>query len=175
VVQEPRESGQEVVAYYRTIASGNLVIKNAAKRDRVSAKLSGMFCFEMETAGLMNSFPCLVICGIWDYADSQPYAAGTAAAYAKDILSMITPADIARARTADDAIKSVDRKINDVDKKTNILLSKIDMAKLLTAKGASSDSHIEEHNSICLLNTHTELLHDIHGCVNDKNGKPVFC
>src|SRR3989440_3608490 len=46
--------------------------------------------FEMEAAGLMDSFPCLVIRGICDYADShendrwQPYAAAVAAAYAKN-------------------------------------------------------------------------------------------
>lgn len=46
----------------------------------------------MEAAGLMDNFPCLVIRGICDYADShknkrwQPYAAATAAAYAKDLL-----------------------------------------------------------------------------------------
>jgi transcription initiation factor TFIIIB Brf1 subunit/transcription initiation factor TFIIB len=50
----------------------------------------------------MNSFPCLVIRGICDYADShknkrwQPYAAGTAAAYAKELLSMIPPAKVAK-------------------------------------------------------------------------------
>jgi nucleoside phosphorylase len=43
----------------------------------------------------MDSFPCLVIRGICDYADShknkiwQPYAAATAAAYAKELLHVI--------------------------------------------------------------------------------------
>jgi hypothetical protein len=43
----------------------------------------------------MESFPCLVIRGICDYADShknkawQPYAAATAAAYAKELLLVI--------------------------------------------------------------------------------------
>jgi predicted benzoate:H+ symporter BenE len=46
----------------------------------------------MEAAGVMNTFPCLVIRGICDYADSykdkrwQHYAAATAAAYAKLLL-----------------------------------------------------------------------------------------
>jgi nucleoside phosphorylase len=44
---------------------------------------------------MMDSFPCLVIRGICDYADShknkiwQPYAAATAAAYAKELLIVI--------------------------------------------------------------------------------------
>ena len=81
--------------HYGTIASGNQVMRSAAERDRVSAELGGVLCFEMEAAGLMNSFPCLVIRGICDYADShknkrwQPYAAATAACYAKELLGEV--------------------------------------------------------------------------------------
>jgi nucleoside phosphorylase len=77
--------------HYGTIASGNLVIKDGLKRDQLE-KEHGILCFEMEAAGLMNTFPCLVIRGICDYSDShknkrwQPYAAATAAAYAKVLL-----------------------------------------------------------------------------------------
>jgi hypothetical protein len=45
----------------------------------------------------MNQFPCLVIRGICDYADSHKnkewlgYAAMVAAAYAKELLSVIHP------------------------------------------------------------------------------------
>jgi nucleoside phosphorylase len=96
VTREARR--QHVVVHYGTIASGNQVIKTATERDRLSTELGGVLCFEMEAAGLMNSFPCLVIRGICDYADShknkqwQMFAAGTAAAYAKEILSVI-PSD----------------------------------------------------------------------------------
>jgi nucleoside phosphorylase len=95
--RQPRESEDEVVVHCGTIASGNQEMRNAAERDEVSAALGGVLCFEMEAAGLMNSFPCLVIRGICDYADShknmkwQPYAAATAAAYAKEVLSAIPP------------------------------------------------------------------------------------
>ncbi|XP_014558524.1 hypothetical protein COCVIDRAFT_25002 [Bipolaris victoriae FI3] len=101
LAREP--SRREVVVHYGTIASGNQVIKTAVERDRLSAELGGVLCFEMEAAGLMNSFPCLVIRGICDYADShknkqwQMYAAGTAAAYAKEVLSMI-PSDQVQAQ-----------------------------------------------------------------------------
>lgn len=49
----------------------------------------------MEAAGLMNDFPCVVIRGICDYADShknerwQPYAAAVAAAYGRELLEQI--------------------------------------------------------------------------------------
>jgi nucleoside phosphorylase len=48
----------------------------------------------------MNDFPCLVIRGISDYADSrkidrwQPYAAATAAAYAKELLSVVSVQEV---------------------------------------------------------------------------------
>jgi nucleoside phosphorylase len=95
--RQPRESEEEVVVHYGTIASGNQVMRSAAERNRVSAELGGVLCFEMEAAGLMNNFPCLVVRGICDYADShknkrwQPYAAGAAAAYAKELLLVIPP------------------------------------------------------------------------------------
>ena len=64
----------------------------------------------MEAAGLMDSFPCLVIRGICDYADShknkkwQPYAAATAAAYMKELLSVIPP-DVAEVSSATDVVQ----------------------------------------------------------------------
>ncbi|KAF7593102.1 hypothetical protein BBP40_012047 [Aspergillus hancockii] len=86
--------------HYGTIASGNQVVRDAAERDRVSSHLGGVLCFEMEPAGRMNEFPCLVIRGICDYSGShknktwQPYAAGVAAAYAKELLSVIPPVEV---------------------------------------------------------------------------------
>lgn len=82
--------------HYGGIASGNRVIKNAQVRDDVSRKL-GAICFEMEAAGLIDHFHCLVIRGICDYCDShklknwQRYAAAVAAAYAREFL-LITSA-----------------------------------------------------------------------------------
>ncbi|WYZ44010.1 hypothetical protein EsH8_VII_000446 [Colletotrichum jinshuiense] len=80
--------------HYGLIASANKLMKNATIRDRLTAE-KGVLCFEMEAAGLMNHFPCLVIRGICDYSDShknkewQGFAAMTAAAYATDLLHQI--------------------------------------------------------------------------------------
>jgi hypothetical protein len=58
----------------------------------------------MEAAGLMNHLPCPVIRGICDYADShknekwQEYAALTAAVYAKQLLSVIPPPVLEKAK-----------------------------------------------------------------------------
>jgi nucleoside phosphorylase len=112
--REPRDSEEEVATHYGTIASGNQVIKDAAVRDKLSAELGGVLCFEMEAAGLMNSFPCLVVRGVCDYADShknkrwQASAAGMAAAYAKEVLLVIPPAEVAKLRTVDEAVESHD-------------------------------------------------------------------
>ncbi|KAF2180825.1 purine and uridine phosphorylase [Zopfia rhizophila CBS 207.26] len=82
--------------HYGLIASGNQLMKNALVRDTL-AEEKDVLCFEMEAAGLMNHFPCLVIRGICDYSDThknkgwQGYAAMTAAAYAKDLLYRIAP------------------------------------------------------------------------------------
>ncbi|KAH7108869.1 putative kinesin [Dendryphion nanum] len=110
--RQPRENN-EVAVHYGTIASGNQVIKDGKMRDKLSTELGGVLCFEMEAAGLMNIFPCLVIRGICDYADShknkrwQPYAAGTAAAYAKEVLLAVQPVEVAKARTLEDMIQGL--------------------------------------------------------------------
>jgi nucleoside phosphorylase len=97
--------------HYGTIGSADQVMRDAVLRDKWAQK-EKIICFEMEAAGkcfsatlltsiltlqsgLMDSFPCLVIRGICDYADShkntiwQPYAAATAASYAKELLLVI--------------------------------------------------------------------------------------
>jgi len=108
--RQPRDSEEEVVVHYGMIASGNQVMKNAAERDKLSAELGDILCFEMEAAGLMNSFPCLVIRGICDYADShknktwQPYAAGVAAAYAKELLSVIPATEVTESCTVEEVV-----------------------------------------------------------------------
>lgn len=86
--------------HYGAIVSGNQVMRDGAIRDQISSEFGEVLCFEMEAAGLINSFPCLVIRGICDYADShknkrwQPYAARIAAACAKELLRLIPAVDI---------------------------------------------------------------------------------
>ncbi|THX50331.1 purine and uridine phosphorylase [Aureobasidium pullulans] len=94
----PQRSMQDPIlkVHYGTIASGNQVIKSAQTRDNiVNALGSRILCFEMEAAGLMNTFQCLVIRGISDYCDShkhdkwQRYAAANAAAYTRELVLTI--------------------------------------------------------------------------------------
>lgn len=93
--------------HFGTIASGDQVMKDSAKRDLI-AKKHGIICFEMEAAGLVNRFPCLVIRGICDYCDShknkvwQPFAAAAAAAWAKELLRNIAPATLLRDTPVDE-------------------------------------------------------------------------
>jgi len=69
-------------------------MRSGVERERLKKEL-GVLCFEMEAAGLMDNFPCVVIRGICDYADShkdkrwQGYVAATAAACAKELLSIM--------------------------------------------------------------------------------------
>jgi len=96
--------------HYGTIGSSSLVIKDGISRERLKEDL-GILCVEMEAAGLMDRFSCLVIRGICDYADShknkrwQPYAAATAAAYAKELLSIVPAEEIVATAKAADALQ----------------------------------------------------------------------
>lgn len=99
--------------HYGIIASGNTLVKDAASRDRILADVGeDCICFEMEAAGLMNDFPCLVIRGICDYADShkndrwQRYASATAAAYAKELLAYVPAAEVQETKKAFEMLQS---------------------------------------------------------------------
>lgn len=99
IVQRADREDDTPQVFYGTILSGDMVIKNGQERDRIAADEKAI-CFEMEAAGLMNDFPCLVIRGISDYSDShkndrwQPYAAATAAAYAKELLITLSKQEV---------------------------------------------------------------------------------
>ncbi|KAJ0334969.1 hypothetical protein KNSL1_013677, partial [Colletotrichum chrysophilum] len=89
----PRASDDDdtfVVVHRGNIASGELVVKDALLRDTL-AQQDGLLCFEMEAAGAIADFPCLVVRGISDYCDSHKndmwhgYAAAVAAAYARQL------------------------------------------------------------------------------------------
>lgn len=99
--------------FYGTIASGNTLNKEPYSRDDIVEKAGQQcICFEMEAAGLMDSFPCLVIRGICDYSDShkndqwQRYAAATAAAYAKELLGFVPVRELRGIRRAVDVVGS---------------------------------------------------------------------
>lgn len=74
------------MVHYGTIGSANQVVKNRKTRDRLREDL-GLLCVEMEAAGIMDEFLCLVIRGICDYADSHKSKRWQE--YAKQLLSII--------------------------------------------------------------------------------------
>jgi nucleoside phosphorylase len=156
VERDPRKS-EEIVIHYGTIASGNQVMKDGVTRDKLSSELGGVLCFEMEAAGLVNNFQCLIIRGICDYADShknkkwQPYAAATAAACAKELLSLIPPTIVQT---------SVPDK---------------DLLKLLpSAPQAAFNSYDNQHDSLCLYNTRVDVLKEIMAWANGDDERCIF-
>ncbi|KAK0624459.1 hypothetical protein DIS24_g11207 [Lasiodiplodia hormozganensis] len=113
VERKPRKSSDPKV-HYGTIASGNVVVKNAEDRENLikhHPSASKCLCYEMEAAGVMNNFPCLVIRGICDYSDSHKndvwhnYAALVAAAFAKELLRNMARGAVEEAVMAKDWMK----------------------------------------------------------------------
>lgn len=99
VQREARED--DLMIHCGLVASGNQVIKDAILRDSLYRRFDEkLLCVEMEAAGLMNDFPCMVIRGICDYADShknkkwQDYAAAVAAACAKAYLTVVPVGEV---------------------------------------------------------------------------------
>ncbi|KAH8423977.1 uncharacterized protein LDX57_001733 [Aspergillus melleus] len=91
--RQPREV-QGPIVHYGLIASGHHLMRHGATRDELAHK-QGVICFETEATGLKDAAHYLVIRGVCDYADSHSstlwhsYAAVSAAAYAKEVLTFI--------------------------------------------------------------------------------------
>ena len=102
---------EDMRVHYGLIASGSQGITDARFRDNLDECLGGdVLCVETGAAGLMDDFPCLVIRGIGTYADSQTtdewqeYAAGVAAACAKELLQYVQPSDAVGERSRQDIL-----------------------------------------------------------------------
>jgi nucleoside phosphorylase len=91
-----QQDSPQPAVHFGLIASGDTVMKSGEDRDSI-AQQEGIVGFEMEGAGVWDSFPCVVIKGACDYADShktkvwQRYAAATAAACMKAFLDHWVP------------------------------------------------------------------------------------
>ncbi|KAI0102429.1 nucleoside phosphorylase domain-containing protein [Nemania sp. FL0031] len=103
VRRSPREDDNGPQVHFGLIASSVGVTRSTFDRGREMRKLHDMIdvlCFDIEAAGLDRGFPCVVIRGISDYADShknnvwQYYAAAAAAACTKELLQYFDPRDL---------------------------------------------------------------------------------
>ncbi|KAJ6258219.1 Vegetative incompatibility protein [Drechslerella dactyloides] len=157
VVKRTTRQPDQPHIHYGLIASGNRVIKHGKTRDSLVQEY-GMLCFEMEAAGLMDELPSLVIRGICDYSDShksklwQPYAALSAAAFAKTLLLRLPP-------------KAANNESNRTEKIT---------LNLPIAEGAAFGSFVDQHEPECLEGTRVDLLETIYQWSDDPEGKGIF-
>ncbi|KAF3197851.1 hypothetical protein TWF679_002581 [Orbilia oligospora] len=141
VGRESRPHDQPYI-HYGLIASGNQVMKHGITRDCL-AREKNVLCFEMEAAGIMDELPSLVIRGICDYSDShknkvwQPYAALSAAAFAKELLLQLP------------------FRVIEVNQPERIVLN------LPIAEGAAYGSYVDQHKPECLAGTRIDLLETI--------------
>ncbi|KAG2411924.1 hypothetical protein HFD88_009480 [Aspergillus terreus] len=147
--------------HYGIIASGNTVIEHGGIREQLRKETSAL-CFEMEAAGLMQDFPCIVIRGICDYADShknkqwQGYAALAAASYTKELLGYIPRGQVSKEKLAKE-ISTINQQLKKLKASTNSISIKLDLNRLSVAEGATFDSYANEDDE-CLPGTRHELL-----------------
>ncbi|CBF82911.1 hypothetical protein AN3340.2 [Aspergillus nidulans FGSC A4] len=124
--------------------SSNQVVKDSALRDRIGAEI-GAICLEMEAAGLMDSFPCIVIRGVCDYADSHK----------NKRWQRTDPGQELRLRR-------------------HTIKHRVYLNVLPLAEGAAFDSYENEMSPHCHSETRRELLCQINDWSCDRNGKSIF-
>lgn len=100
---DPKKSSIEPAlpeVYYGVIASGDAVIKDPELARKIREKQNqNVSCLEMEAAGL-DAYGCLVIKGISDMCNKDKnddwhcYASATAAAFAKELLTVLRSTEV---------------------------------------------------------------------------------
>ncbi|KAK4078600.1 uncharacterized protein Triagg1_2931 [Trichoderma aggressivum f. europaeum] len=141
--------------HYGLIASGNQVVKDGTIRDRINQSLGGeVLCIEMEAAGLMNNFPCIIIRGICDYADErknkdwQEYAAALAAGFTKELLQHVRSADVDSERPVKDILQKVEQGVLHIEQLMDKSEVRMIVDWLTTANyGQQHDKHSETHKN----------------------------
>jgi len=94
--REPRKEWERTLVWYGKIGSGGTLGRSARRRDELRDAYD-IIGLETEAAGIMNTIAVGVVRGVCDYGDAkknkewQPYAAATAAAYAKAVICQINP------------------------------------------------------------------------------------
>ncbi|KAJ5919481.1 hypothetical protein N7454_009316 [Penicillium verhagenii] len=192
IINRPeRQNHRALYVHYGNIASGNLVLKDAAVRDEYANDPTlNILCFEMEAAGLMNNVPCLVIRGICDYCDSHKndewhkYAALVAAAYARELLHVLRPQRVDAmspwAEQVTQKLEQVQQELTSLSDTQSAVLTGIERLDLkfdwgkVTAQGAAFDSYANQHEDLCLPGTRTDLLRQVLDWVKSPNGKCMF-
>ncbi|KAF4592428.1 Vegetative incompatibility protein HET-E-1 [Ophiocordyceps camponoti-floridani] len=191
-IKRQKRSSTDPEIHYGIIASGNKLIKDAVTRDEMAAFLGhDCLCFEMEAAGLMNHFPCLVIRGICDYADShkndgwQRYASAAAAAYAKELLGFVPVKQLQATRRAVDVLSCIGDQVDkiqavttdvrdDVQGVRTVLLDIEQKATLRRLEPRVVDFHAEDREPTCLAGTRVEILDEISAWATDAEAESIF-
>ncbi|UPK93849.1 hypothetical protein LCI18_004784 [Fusarium solani-melongenae] len=183
-VKRPDREATNPQIHYGTVASGNTLVKQAGVRNSILQLVGEEFlCVEMEAAGLMNSFPCLVIRRICDYADShkndrwQRYASATASAFAVELLGCVPARQLQDTSSALEPMKSiakVDHKMTNLRESIDSSYSKIVLDRVPTLLGAAHDSSDSWLQATCLESTRVNVLHEIHEWAEDPDSPKMF-
>ncbi|KAH7035974.1 uncharacterized protein B0I36DRAFT_347681 [Microdochium trichocladiopsis] len=96
--KRPSAETDRLSVHLGAVGSADTVMKSGVDRDIIAARYQ-LVALEMEAAGMWEELPCIVVKGVCDYADShkakgwQPFAAASAAAVTKALLSTIQASD----------------------------------------------------------------------------------
>ncbi|KAI1413401.1 hypothetical protein F5Y13DRAFT_29442 [Hypoxylon sp. FL1857] len=153
-----QQDNHQAVVHFGLIASCDKVLKSGQDRETLFRE-EAVIGFEMEGAGVWDNFPCVVIKGACDYADShktkawQRYAAATAAACMKAFLDSWVPSSSGQpVGTFDRPLTSLYQKLSKIettldDIQQNGAYTRLHVDQIstrITPRSIDVMSHIEE-------------------------------
>ncbi|KAF5984143.1 hypothetical protein FBULB1_3438 [Fusarium bulbicola] len=180
IYREERETTEPMI-HYGVVASGNTLIKDAKFRDSLAESIGHQcLCVDMEAVGLVDKFPCLVIRGMCDYADShkndqwQRYAASTAAAFAVELLGYVPERQLKESPRVLEILQSLEGKVDSMSHRMQQTDLTLTLDQLPFVVEALFNSYAEEHSPRCLPETRVQLLTEIDEWVTSNESKTIF-
>ncbi|RDA95348.1 hypothetical protein CP533_3444 [Ophiocordyceps camponoti-saundersi (nom. inval.)] len=191
---ERTEDDDNPEVHYGLVASSDTFMESSQVRDLLADE-RGVLCFEMEAAGLMNNFPCIVIRGICDYSDShwreyeawRGYAALAAAACARDLILEVVASQLEAESGIGELLGQTlesHRRLSSFIVPANLLHTistailnvdqKAVLDRLPVAVGACWDSYADEDSPLCLPNTRIEVISKIKRWAANPKSETVF-
>ncbi|KAM3490128.1 hypothetical protein MY3957_006603 [Beauveria namnaoensis] len=193
-ILRPKRKSTLPAIHYGVILSGNSLVKDAEQRDTIArTTMQDCICYEMEAAAIVSQLPCLVIRGICDYADShkndvwQPYAAATAAAYARILIcNLDPPIQIKKIRSKElallfdpmlESVKKLEAQNGRIEQSCETVATAAELdvlSRLPISDEARYDSWEEGKSALCLPETRKDIFKQLLEWL-EKERSRTFC
>ncbi|KAM0666144.1 hypothetical protein ACQRIU_003999 [Beauveria bassiana] len=175
-IPRPKRKSTLPAIHYGVILSGNSLVKDAEQRDTIArTTMQDCICYEMEAAAIVSQLPCL------------PYAAATAAAYARILIcNLDPPIQIKKIRSKElallfdpmfESVKKLEAQNGRIEQSCETVATAAELdvlSRLPISDEARYDSWEEGKSALCLPETRKDIFKQLLEWL-EKERSRTFC